>query len=1128
MVDQAQVEKLKKATSTSKLLKYLEKELDWPIETDELEDNFFEYDPEELQFKSDLAAKIKSIRRLRKPASNIEMPWGIFFIEFSTKNLPLVALRRILNQFVEKKRQSKDLKSWEMGDLLFVSNYGVDEQRKISLCLFNEDKEKSSLPRLKVIEWSDQDNPNALEKRVNLLKENLEWPDDDLSTEDWQAQWQLAFTSEYRSVIKTSKVLAQKLAELAKDVRITIQEALDIENKNGYLHQQLEEFRKVLIHDLNEATFADMYAQTIAYGLLTAEITNPIMNEADHIGQIAITNPFLKELLESFLEPKDQQGVSHSLNFDELGISGIKKLLSNSDMPSIVRDFGAKNPQEDPVIHFYELFLKEYDAKEKVKRGVFYTPRPVVSFIVRSVDETLRKEFELEDGLADITTWAEMVANNNQLEIPDGATPESPFVQILDPATGTGTFLVEVIDIIHQTMTAKWRTKGYRKSEIRQLWNDYVPNHLLPRLHGYELMMAPYAIAHMKIGIKLYETGYRFESDERALIFLTHSLEPPQNFSGMFDFASPILAHEAKAVNSIKRYQRFTVVIGNPPYAKLSANLEVNHRKIIDAYRFVAGERIVERGALALEMNLQDDYVKFIRFSQMLLEETGVGVIGLISNHGYLDTPTLRGMRYSLHQFFNKIQILDLHGHSGKGEKSPDGSVDENVFDIKQGVAIGIFSLSPRRASQLLMHSEMYGTRAGKYVQLLESVISEIERKKYSITGELYKFIPEDLKLLGEYKKWLKVSDMFRLTSDGIVTARDSLVIAFSEAELLDKIVCFRDWSGSGLDACEGMGISSRSVGFNPDRAIQVLQSEDDLTQYIVKIQYRPFDYRYLFYHKEFIQSMRRPVMSQLLIEGNILLAVTRQVNRPKYEHAFVSHNILEKKTVSHDRNTQTFPIFIYPTDDYSLFDKEIYGNWSQEFSNQWDEITGINPLDTINALQPLNYIYGVLHSPTYRSRYFPLLKSDFPRIPFTKDRDLLDSLELFGSKLISLHTVSSSILNEYITTKIQSGPMRVEKISYSDGIVWIDKEKLSGFKGVTEEIWNFYIGGYQVCHKWLKDRQEKGGKNPRPGRVLTDSDIDHYQKIIVAISETIRIMGEIDEVIEEHGGWPDAFSTND
>ena len=306
------------------------------------------------------------------------------------------------------------------------------------------------------------------------------------------------------------------------------------------------------------------------------------------------------------------------------------------------------------------------------------------------MDELLRSEFGLKDGLADITTWGEMAERNDYLEIPSGTAADDAFIQILDPATGTGTFLVEVIEIIYSTMTKKWLQDGHMELELTGLWNDYVPKHLLPRLYGYELMMAPYAIAHMKVGLKLFETGYSFKSDERVRVYLTNSLEPPQDFFGTIEVAITALAHEAEAVNAIKENQRFTVVIGNPPYSKMSANLSEAAVALIEPFRYLSGERIVVKAALAHELNLQDDYVKFFRLAEYFIEINGAGCVGLITNHGFLDGATFRGMRRSLMNTFSTLHLIDLHGHKNKKETTPEGGDDENVFEIAKVVCISI------------------------------------------------------------------------------------------------------------------------------------------------------------------------------------------------------------------------------------------------------------------------------------------------------------------------------------------------------------------------------------------------------------------------------------------------------
>ena len=520
-VTQSQRKHLRKIKTFPSLVKYLRDELNWPIESDDFEDLVFDYEAKELGIDDKVAAKIEGIKQLRPLSRN--QPWGIFFVKFEPKQLPVVALRRILGALVKKKRASaKQSKQplWDLNDLLFISNYGEGEERRISLAHFNQDEAKKDLPTLKVLGWDNLDTSLHLDHVADVLYERLTWPDDESDIESWQKLWSSAFTLKHQEVIATSKMLSVKLAQLARNIRGRINTVLAIETDDGPITKLMVAFKKSLIHDLDEDGFADMYAQTIAYGLLSARVANPTGNTADDIATaMPVTNPFLKELMETFLHVGGRKGKESSdlgLDFDELDVSEVVELLDAANMEAVVRDFDDRNPLEDPIIHFYEHFLKEYDAKKRMQRGVFYTPRPIVSFIVRSVDDLLCTEFGLKYGLADTTTWGEMAERFDDLDIPEGTDSDQAFVQILDPATGTGTFLVEAIGLIHKTMTEKWQTEGHGAKKIEQLWNDYVPNYLLPRLHGYELLMAPYSIAHMKIGLKLYETGYHFECGARA------------------------------------------------------------------------------------------------------------------------------------------------------------------------------------------------------------------------------------------------------------------------------------------------------------------------------------------------------------------------------------------------------------------------------------------------------------------------------------------------------------------------------------------------------------------------------------------------------------------------------------
>lgn len=660
------------------LVRYLKDPMGWPIEGGDFEELTFEYTPEELGIDAANAAKIQEIKRLRPLSAS--QPWGIFFVKFEPKRLPVVALRRILSQVALKKRASAnhaERAAWAADDLLFISNYGEGDERQISFAHFSQPGGQNDLPTLKVLGWDNLDTALHLDAVAKELTQHLSWPEDDTDAKAWRQRWRGAFTLRHREVITTSMDLSIRLAELARAICERIKSALAIESARGRLTELMTAFRESLMHDLNADGFADMYAQTIAYGLLSARIADPTRKTADDFAAHMRTSPFLRELMETFLHVGGRRGKAGGpgIDFDELGVSEVTALLDQANMEAVVRDFGDRNRQEDPVIHFYELFLTAYDKQRKIERGVFYTPQPVVSYIVRSVHELLQTEFGLADGLADTATWGEMLKKHPGLKLPPltdepaekrTISRDEPFVQILDPATGTATFLVEVIDVIHRTLAAKWKQQGFTGAQQLAAWNEYVPKHLLPRLHAFELMMAPYAIAHMKVSLKLAETGYRFGTEERARIYLTNALEPWVRQLPLIGFEA--LAHEAAAVNEIKRHKRFTVVIGNPPYAGHSKNNEI--RWIVDLVKDFSRDEPSLQGPGQGKW-LQDDYVKFLRMSQHLLGLTQSAVLAMITNHRYLTNRTFKGLRRLWRREFPFTRILDLHGNRVVNEASP-------------------------------------------------------------------------------------------------------------------------------------------------------------------------------------------------------------------------------------------------------------------------------------------------------------------------------------------------------------------------------------------------------------------------------------------------------------------------
>ena len=524
-------EELARVNSFPKLVALLRDRLEWPIDEDyEFEDVIFEYEPQELGLKEEETAKVREIHQLRPLVTN--QPWGVFFISFEEKQLSVTVLRRILRALVVKQRGAAvDRQAWDKGDLIFAANFGKSGERELAFVHFSDGGATNDLPVMKVLGWNARDTKLHNDHVGHQLSKQLAWPDDPADVAEWRKQWLSAFEVRHREVISTSKELAKRLAALATDIRATVNDLLAREIEKGPLRTMLEAFRKNLIHDLDADGFADMFAQTICYGMLAARISKITPEDssgclvADNMADmVPRTNPFLKELFANFLKlggrDKDK-----ALDFDELGVRDVVDMLNRANMDRVLEDFGNRNPRKDPVIHFYEDFLREYDSDQKVDAGIFYTPPAVVGFIVRGVDEMLRTEFALPLGLADTTTWGELAKRNDKITVPDHIDPDQPFVQILDPATGTGTFLVEVIDLIYKRMVEHWQSENKSSADIKAAWNDYVPTHLLPRLTAFELKMAAYSIAHMKIGLKLVETGYTFGSDERAHILLTNSLQ---------------------------------------------------------------------------------------------------------------------------------------------------------------------------------------------------------------------------------------------------------------------------------------------------------------------------------------------------------------------------------------------------------------------------------------------------------------------------------------------------------------------------------------------------------------------------------------------------------------------------
>lgn len=1098
------------------LVEYLRDELDWPIDDESFDDLTFDFAPEELGLKPDEAAKVRDIKQLRPLTTN--QPWGIFFVTFEPKRLPVVALRKILGNLVVKKRSSAnraERASWKLHDLLFISAFGAGDDRQITLAHFSEGAGGDDVPTLKVLGWDELDTRLNLQHIDRQLHERLCWPDDPADLDAWREQWSAAFTLRHRHVISTAQDLAVRLAVLAQSIRQRVRQVLEIETEAGALRKLYAAFRESLIHDLTEDDFADMYAQTITYGLFSAAVSRTTPNAGTVVlpenlaDMVPITNPFLREMLSTFLTVGGRKG---RLDFDELGIQEVVEVLNSPDtnLTAVVRNFGDRRQGEDPVIHFYEDFLKQYDKQKKVERGVFYTPQPVVSYIVRRVHELLKTEFGLEDGLASTITWGEMAKRIDGLTIPKGAKADDPFVVILDPATGTATFLVEVIDCIYRTMTEKWKRERLSVSQQQDAWDRYVAQHLLPRLYGYELMMAPYAIAHMKIGLKLGETGYRFQSDSRARVYLTNSLEPPSDLAAttaanLFE----ALGHEAQAVNDVKRKQSFTVIVGNPPYSKASKNLGDQFLPLIDAFRMFGGERIREPGAILFERDINNDYVKFVGFSRNAIDAAGVGIISMITSSSYLDGKNFRGVRDALTRSFDRLDILNLHGDSRSGAMARQGITDENVFAIETGVSIicGVRRSLSTPACSAVQYAEMSGSYTDKAAALTCSTES-IHTTSQALDVRRYKsFVPTSSSVLDEYAAYIRIDKAFGVAVDGVKTSRDGLVISNTRSECIEKIREFMDFTGDDASVATRFSISVSKWDY---RAAQKHLRRTFSEERVERLAYRPFDFRFIYYDPELVFSHRREKMRHLLRDDNLALVCASRLSSKGFNHVLPANCVVEMKYASHDTNSRVFPWFLY---EESLLSEQYEvnlppGSERDVSDHSWREWCAA--------------IVAILNSEGYRTRYIDEVKNDFPAIPRNIRPDLLEGLSSLGQRLIDVQLLQFEVPDSVFSFEGQEGGV-INTPVLQNGRLSLTAEGC--FNDVTEDVFEFTLAGYQVCKNWVSAGNRSGIQ--RKGSHLTRPLLTAYRKVLFAVRETVAIRQEIDQVIDRHGGWPDAFLSN-
>ena len=920
------------------------------------------------------------------------------------------------------------------------------------------------------------------------------------------------FSTHIGQTIKSSKKLAEMMAGKARLLQDILERAITSDEEtqeNTSLKGQYDTFKQILIHDLKPNGFADIYAQTLAYGMFAARLHDPTLDDfsrQEAAELIPKSNPFLRKLFGYIAGPDIDERIVTV-------VDNLAEVFRATNVEQLLKNFGKSTQTNDPIIHFYETFLAEYDPKLRKARGVWYTPEPVVNFIVRAVDDILKTEFDLPQGLAD--TSKTKIKLDTQTPDKRSATgykqieKEVHKVQILDPATGTGTFLAEVVKFIYN--------KNFKA--MKGAWSGYVEEHLIPRLNGFELLMASYSMAHLKLDMLLTETGYKSTKNERLNIYLTNSLEEHHKDTGTL--FSNWLSSEANEANHIKRDTPVMCVIGNPPYAVSSTNKGDWIQGLLNDYKKDLNER---------KINLDDDYIKFLRYGQYYIDKNGEGILAYISNNSFIDGITHRQMRKNLLETFDKVYILDLHGNAKKKEVCPDGSQDQNVFDIMQGVSINIFiKTGNKKANQLgkVFHSDLFGKRDIKYPYLFDKTVSTIKWEVLKNKEPYFFFVPKDFELENSYKKGFKVNDILRLNSNGIETKCDALAIQFENPKLQTVIA---DFKNNSIEELKSKYTEKKdSSGWTFAKAKESILT-DTFKQ--VKINYRPFDVRETVITKKsggFIGRSRFEVMQHFL-QPNIGLIIPRQTTQD-YRHNFITDKIIEGNFTASAKlfgSGCVFPLYLYPENNGQQTIEESISrkpNLNQKIVDEIAKKIGLTftneKEDDKNKFAPidiLDYIYAVLHSSTCREKYKEFLKIDFPRVPYPKDENTFWELVELGKEVREIHLLESTKVEDYITsyemaedaendhnvinTKIGKKDWEIIDNEKQLGRIWINESKY--FDNVPLTAWEFYIGGYQPAQKWLKDRREKE---------LKFEDILHYQKIIVALSETDRIMKEIDKI---------------
>ena len=897
------------------------------------------------------------------------------------------------------------------------------------------------------------------------------------------------FFSEVPLGIGRSPQLALALAARSRLLRDYLGDELvrqEHEHREARLYGLFQVFRDQVFHALTLKEFADAFAQMLAYGLFLARLNSDTEPVTLHNANQHVPGSFrlIRELVD-FLDVLDQPNyrdirwvVEEVLSIvNGLNIPAIHEDLSYRHRRAISRSVRAGDEDEhrlferDPFIYFYEDYLNAYDPAMRKGRGVYYTPPPIVNFIVRAIDDILKDTFGIRDGLADDRR-----------------------VTVLDFACGTGTFLLEIFQRIFDTIGGS--DAGRADLVVR--------DHILRNIFGFEYLIAPYTIAHLKLSQYLRDRGHPLENDERLQVFLTNTLEPiePQQ-----ELLLPAVTAEVEAAQRVKEAP-ILVITGNPPYSGHSKNKGPWITAQVAKYR----QGFPELAKPAQGKWLQDDYVKFIRFAQMKMEGgefefiddrgsvqavtiAGVekGVVGIISNHSWLDNPTFKGMRKSLMETFNQIYVWDLHGNSKKKERAPDGGEDQNVFDIEQGVAIALL-IKDRNLEPGVWHSDLWGKRSTKYQVTASTLRSSVPWTQVDPVKPDWLFKPQDAEGRQHYEEFWAVPAIFAPMGDpapGIVTTHDKFAFSFTRDESHQKVRRFLETT-TEAEARQIWRLCSQKQ-WSYARAKAELPNVD-LRLATVQILYQPFDVRWTVWDRN-VAVHRRERATRHMMVPNLSLNLVRKVDIiGPWTHVLISDKPISHHAVSSKEVDFLFPLKLLGEDSDSFLSRE---NLSSEFRTFIDSRYEHHYAPE----EIMGYLYAVLHAPAYRSRYAEFLRAAFPRIPFPESAADFETISGLGWALVQAHLLRELPRADF-AGYYGKGDHEVEKVRYSpqEEAIWINKTQC--FRPVPTAVWAFHIGGYQVLDKYLKSRK---------GRTLSLDEINHIAMVADSLAFTIDQMSRID-----------------